>query len=165
MADIQKIAPCLWFDRQAEEAAQFYTGLFPDSGIDEVTRYGEEGFEVHGMPAGTALTVAFRLAGRDFTALNGGPHFTFSEAISLVVRCETQAEVDHYWDGLLAGGGAEGRCGWLKDRYGLSWQVVPNALPRLLADPDPAKAGRVMQAMLQMTRLDLPTLQRAYEGA
>lgn len=165
MTEIDRIAPCLWFDRQAEEAAHFYTRLFPESRVGEITRYGEEGFEIHGMPAGTALTVAFRLAGRDFTALNGGPHFTFSEAISLVVRCEDQAEVEHYWDGLLAGGGAEGRCGWLKDRFGLSWQVVPDALPRLLADPDSARAGRVMQAMLQMTRLDLPTLERAYAGA
>ena len=165
MASLQKITPCLWFDRQAEEAARFYVSIFDDSGIGTVTRYGKEGFEVHGMPEGTVLTVTFRLAGQDFTALNGGPLFRFTEAVSFEVHCEMQAEIDRYWDKLRDGGDAKAQqCGWLKDKFGLSWQVVPAALPAMLADPDRTRSGRVMTALLAMKKLDLAALERAYAG-
>jgi predicted 3-demethylubiquinone-9 3-methyltransferase (glyoxalase superfamily) len=165
MAIIQKITPCLWFDSQAEEAAKFYVSLFDNSAIGAVTRYGKEGFEVHGRPEGSVLTVSFRLEGQEFTALNGGPHFKFTAAISFVVRCETQAEVDRYWDTLSEGGDQRAQqCGWLKDKYGLSWQIVPAALFEMMSGPDKEKSGRAMQAMLQMKKLDLPVLRRAYEG-
>jgi predicted 3-demethylubiquinone-9 3-methyltransferase (glyoxalase superfamily) len=147
----QKITPCLWFDGKAEEAAAFYTSIFPNSSITEVTP----------GPTGAALVVEFRLAGVRFLALNGGPQFTFTEAISLSVDCRTQAEVDELWERLSAGGGS-GQCGWLKDRYGVSWQVVPSVLPQLLSDP--AKAGRVMQALMGMTRLDIAALRAAADG-
>jgi len=153
---IQKITPFLWFDHQAEEAAALYTSVFPNSKIVKVARYGEAG----PGPAGSAMTVEFQLEGQTFVALNGGPHFQFTEAISFVVNCETQDEVDHYWEKLSAGG-AESQCGWLKDRFGLSWQVIPSALPRLLSDPDPKKAGRVMQAMLKMKKIEVRALQEA----
>jgi predicted 3-demethylubiquinone-9 3-methyltransferase (glyoxalase superfamily) len=165
MAIIQKITPCLWFDSQAEEAAKFYVSLFDNSAIGAVTRYGKEGFEVHSRPEGSVLTVSFRLAGQEFTALNGGPHFKFTAAISFVVRCETQAEVDRYWQKLGEGGDERAQqCGWLKDKYGLSWQIVPAALFEMMSGPDKEKSGRAMQAMLQMKKLDLPALRRAYEG-
>jgi predicted 3-demethylubiquinone-9 3-methyltransferase (glyoxalase superfamily) len=158
-----KLSPCLWFDREAEEAARFYVSIFPDSGIDAVSRYGKEGHEVHGKPEGTVMTVAFHLGEQDFTALNGGPQFHFSEAISFQVPCETQAEVDHFWSRLSAGG-EEGPCGWLKDRFGVSWQVIPTLLPRLLSDPDPAKRERVTKAFMAMKKLDVAALERAARG-
>jgi predicted 3-demethylubiquinone-9 3-methyltransferase (glyoxalase superfamily) len=161
---MQKIAPCLWFDHEGEEAARFYVSIFPDSGIDAVSRYGKEGFEIHGKPEGTAMAVSFHLAGQSFTALNGGPQYTFSEAISFQVGCQTQAEVDHYWS-KLAEGGEEGPCGWLKDRFGVSWQIVPAALPRLLGDPDAAKRERVTKAFMQMKKLDIAALERAAAGS
>jgi len=165
MPHAHRIAPCLWFDHQAEEAAKFYTGVFPNSRIIRTTRYGEAGREIHGRPAGSVLTVGFELDGRSFTALNGGPVFKFNEAISLQVECETQAEVDHYWTALGEGGDEAARqCGWLKDRYGVSWQVVPRVLPELLSDPDPRKSERVMTALLQMKKLDIAALERAYAG-
>jgi predicted 3-demethylubiquinone-9 3-methyltransferase (glyoxalase superfamily) len=164
MAIIQKITPCLWFDNQAEEAAKFYVSLFNNSAMGAVTRYGKEGFEVHGGPEGSVMTVSFRLEGQEFTALNGGPHFKFSEAISFVVRCETQTEVDRYWDKLGEGGDERARqCGWLKDKYGVSWQIVPVALFELMSSADSRKSGRVMRAMLQMKKLDEVALRRAYE--
>ena len=161
----QRIAPCLWFDDQAEEAAAFYTSIFPNSRVVAISRYGEAGREIHGRPAGTVMTVAFELDGQRFTALNGGPVFTFNEAISLQVHCETQAEVDHYWEKLSAGGdpGAQ-QCGWLKDRYGASWQVVPAVLPEMLADPESEGSQRAMEAMLEMKKLDIATLERAFAG-
>ncbi|MFD9846924.1 VOC family protein [Streptomyces parvus] len=154
---MQKITPCLWFDGQAEEAAEHYVAIFGgDSRILDTTYYGDE------APGrtGSVLTVAFRLAGQDYTGLNGGPQFPFTEAISLSVDCADQAEVDRFWDA-LSEGGEEGRCGWLKDKFGVSWQIVPNELPRLLADPDPAKAGRAMKAMLGMRKLDIQALRDA----
>ena len=165
MGRIQRITPCLWFDDQAEEAAAFYTSIFPNSRIVAISRYGEAGREIHGRPAGTVMTVAFELEGQRFTALNGGPVFTFNEAISLQVHCETQAEVDHYWEKLSTGGdpGAQ-QCGWLKDRYGASWQVVPAVLPEMLADPEAEGSQRAMEAMLTMKKLDIATLERAFAG-
>jgi predicted 3-demethylubiquinone-9 3-methyltransferase (glyoxalase superfamily) len=149
----QKITPCLWFDGKAEEAARFYVSIFPDS---EITG-GTPG------PNGAALVVQFRLAGQEFLALNGGPQFTFTEAISLSIDCRSQAELDELWE-KLTDGGSESRCGWLKDRYGLSWQLVPAALPKLLSDPDRAKAGRVMEALMGMNRLDIQALEAAALG-
>lgn len=156
---MQKITPFLWFDNQAEEAVNFYISVFRNAKVGKVTRYGEAG----PGPAGTVMVAEFELEGMRFTALNGGPMFKFTEAISMVVDCKDQAEVDHFW-GRLSEGGQPGQCGWLKDRFGLSWQIVPEALPRLLGDPDPAKAGRVMQAMLQMTRIEVAKLEKAYAG-
>ena len=165
MQVIQKIAPCLWFDDQAEEAARFYTGIFKNSKIGTVERYGKAGHEVHGRPAGTVMTVAFELEGQAFTALNGGPVFKFNEAISFQVNCETQAEVDYYWEKLSEGGDVKAQqCGWLKDRYGVSWQVVPRALVEMITDPDSEKSGRAMEAMLRMKKLDIAGLKRAYGG-
>ena len=165
MQVIQKIAPCLWFDDQAEEAARFYTGIFKNSKIGTVARYGKAGHEVHGRPAGTVVTVAFELEGQAFTALNGGPVFKFNEAISFQVNCETQAEVDYYWEKLSEGGDVKAQqCGWLKDRYGVSWQVVPWALVEMITDPDSEKSGRAMEAMLRMKKLDIAELKRAYGG-
>lgn len=155
----QKVTPFLWFDNQAEEAANFYVSLFKDSKIVSVTHYGEAG----PGPAGSAMIVEFQLSGLSFIALNGGPHFKFTEAISMSVDCESQAEVDALWE-KLSEGGSKGQCAWLKDQYGLSWQIVPNALPKMLADPDPAKAKRVMEAMMQMTKIDIERLKRAYDG-
>jgi predicted 3-demethylubiquinone-9 3-methyltransferase (glyoxalase superfamily) len=157
---MQKLTPCLWFDTQGEDAATFYTSVFPNSRIVHVARYGSAG----PRPEGTVMTVSFELDGQKFLALNGGPEFTFSEAISFQVDCETQEEVDSYWSQLSAGG-EQGPCGWLKDRYGLSWQIVPAALPRLLMDPDQEKSQRVMQAMLQMIKLDIAGLKAAHAGA
>jgi len=153
-----RITPCLWFDTEGEEAATFYVSLFKNSRITEVSRYGEAG----PRPAGTVMVVSFELDGRPFTALNGGPEFTFSEAISFQVDCQSQEEVDYYWDGLSAGG-EEGPCGWLKDRYGVSWQVVPRALIALLQDPDPGRSQRAMAAMLTMKKIDIAAVQAAVD--
>jgi predicted 3-demethylubiquinone-9 3-methyltransferase (glyoxalase superfamily) len=161
---MQKITPFLWFDNQAEEAANFYTSIFKNSKIASVARYGEEGAKASGRAKGTAMTVAFQLDGQEFVALNGGPHFKFSEAVSFVVNCKTQEEVDHYWDKLSAGGDEKAQqCGWLKDKYGLSWQIVPDVLSEMLQDKDPKKSGSVMQALLQMKKLDIKILKQAYE--
>ena len=163
MATIQKITPCLWFDTQAEEAASFYASVFKESRIVRVLRYGEAGHEIHRQRAGSVMTVEFELDGQRFTALNGGPHFSFSEAISLEVGCETQQEIDFFWDRLTEGG-EQGPCGWLKDKYGLSWQVVPTSLGEMLSDHDHEKTRRVMNAFLQMKKLDIAALERAYAG-
>ena len=160
-----KIAPCLWFDDEAEPAAAFYTGIFPNSRIGTVLRYSEVGQEFHGKPAGSVMTVAFELDGLAFTALNGGPLFRFNEAVSLQVYCKTQQEIDHYWEKLSAGGDENAQqCGWLKDRYGLSWQIVPLALLDMLQGPAPEKSQRAMAALFQMKKLDIAALQRAYAG-
>jgi predicted 3-demethylubiquinone-9 3-methyltransferase (glyoxalase superfamily) len=159
----QRITPFLWFDHQAEEAANFYTSIFKNSRIRGSARYDDEASKASGRPKGSVMTVAFELDGQEFTALNGGPMFKFTEAISLVVHCETQREVDHFWEKLSAGG-QEVQCGWLKDKFGVSWQVVPTVLPEMLQDKDPEKAKRVMAAMLQMKKLSIPELKRAYEG-
>lgn len=165
MQRIQKITPCLWFDDQAEEAANFYTGIFGNSRIVNIARYGEGGYEFHGKRAGSVMTVAFELDGQMFTALNGGPVFKFSEAISFQVHCDNQEEVDHFWDRLSEGGDEHAQqCGWLKDKYGASWQVVPGILPQMLMDADPEKSERVMEAMLRMRKIDIAQLQRAYAG-
>ena len=165
MQNIQKITPCLWFDDQAEEAVAFYTAIFDNSRVGTVTRYGEAGREIHGRPAGSVLTVAFELDGQAFTALNGGPVFKFNEAISFQVYCDTQDEVDYYWEKLSRGGDERAQqCGWLKDRYGVSWQVVPRVLIELLNDPDAEKSQRAMAAMLQMKKLDIAELERATGG-
>jgi predicted 3-demethylubiquinone-9 3-methyltransferase (glyoxalase superfamily) len=161
----QKIAPCLWFDDQAEAAAKFYTGIFRNSKILDVSRYGEAGREIHGKAPGTVMTVAFELEGQPFTALNGGPVFTFNEAISFQVTCETQKDVDYYWDKLSAGGDEKAQqCGWLKDRFGVSWQIVPSVLSELLRDPDRQKSQRAMAALLRMKKLDIDALKRAAAG-
>jgi predicted 3-demethylubiquinone-9 3-methyltransferase (glyoxalase superfamily) len=159
---MQKITPFLWFNGQAEEAAKFYAAIFENSEVGNVTRYGEEGTKVSGIPAGTVMTVPFKLEGQDFIALNGGPFFQFTEAISFVVNCQTQEEVDHFWEKLSAGG-SKSRCGWLKDKFGVSWQVVPTALGQMLQDKNPQKSKRVMAELLTMDKLDLARLRRAYE--
>jgi len=165
MQRVQKITPCLWFDSQGEEAAKFYISIFKNSKITEISRYGEAGKEVHGRPPGSVMTVAFELDGQPFTALNGGPIFQFNEAISLQVNCETQEEVDDFWVKLSAGGDPNAQqCGWLKDKFGVSWQIVPTILPKLLTDPDPVKSQRVMTAMLQMKKIEIAGLERAYSG-
>lgn len=165
MAKLTRIVPCLWFADEAEEAARFYTGVFPNSRVVAVTRYGATGFEHHRRPVGSVMTVQFELDGQAFTALNGGPVFRFNEAVSLQVMCETQAEIDHYWDALSAGGdpGAQ-NCGWLKDRYGLSWQVAPVGMEEMLADPGSPAGERAMAAVLGMKKLDLAALRGAFEG-
>jgi predicted 3-demethylubiquinone-9 3-methyltransferase (glyoxalase superfamily) len=158
-----KITPCLWFDNQAEEAANFYVAIFKNSRIGNITRYGEEGFEIHGRLAGTVMTVDFQLDGQPFVALNGGPVFKFNEAISFQVHCKTQEEVDHYWEKLSKGGDRKAQqCGWLKDRYGVSWQIVPTVLGKMMQDKDPKKTERVMGALLQMKKLDIARLKQAY---
>ena len=160
-----KISPFLWFDGNAEEAANFYTTVFKNSKIVSVARYPEAGHEVHGQTLGKVMTVAFELDGQTFTALNGGPIFKFNEAISFVIDCKNQQEVDYYWQKFGQNGDAQAQqCGWLKDQYGLSWQIVPTILVELLSDPDPDKAGRVMQAMLQMKKIDIAVLQHAYDA-
>jgi len=161
----QKISPCLWFDTQAEDAAKFYTAIFKNSKITATSHYPDTGQEIHGKPPGSVLTVAFELNGQTFTALNGGPHFKFNEAVSFQIECETQEEVDYYWQKLGEGGPLEAQqCGWLKDKFGLSWQVIPKILPELLNDRDTAKSQRAFQAMLQMKKLDVAGLQRAFAG-
>jgi predicted 3-demethylubiquinone-9 3-methyltransferase (glyoxalase superfamily) len=149
---------CLWFDNQAEEAAKFYTSLFKNSKIESTSRYGKEGFEFHGQPEGTAMTVSFTINGQSFTALNGGPIFKFNEAVSLQIFCDTQDEIDYYWS-KLSEGGEESQCGWLKDKYGLSWQVIPSILPELMSDPE--RSGRVTEAFLKMKKFDIEKLKRA----
>ncbi len=160
-----RIAPCLWFDDQAEEAARFYTGIFQDSRITAITRYSSAGFEVHQRPAGSVMTVAFELEGQPFTALNGGPLFKFNEAVSLQVYCKDQEEIDYYWERLSAGGDPKAQqCGWLKDKFGLSWQVVPRGMEEMLKDEDSPGARRAMEAVLKMKEIDIAELDRAFEG-
>jgi predicted 3-demethylubiquinone-9 3-methyltransferase (glyoxalase superfamily) len=162
---MQKITTCLWFDSNAEEAVSFYSTVFKNSKIKETTRYVEAGQEIHGKPAGSVLTVNFELEGREFLALNGGPLFKFNESISLIIHCESQQEIDYYWERLRQGGDERAQqCGWLKDRFGVSWQIVPTALQKMIADPDPAKVQRVMQALFPMKKLDADALKRAYQG-
>jgi predicted 3-demethylubiquinone-9 3-methyltransferase (glyoxalase superfamily) len=161
---MQKITPCLWFDSNAEEAVNFYTTVFKDSKIGKISRYGEAGYEIHGKPAGTVLAIEFELNGQPFTALNGGPMFKFNEAISFQVSCEMQEEVDYYWDKLSEDGDEKAQqCGWLKDKYGVSWQIVPIVLGKMLTDKDTNKTGRVMTALLQMKKIDIEGLKQAYE--
>ena len=165
MAAVKPITPCLWFDNQAEEAARYYTGIFKNSKIGRISRYGEAGREVHGQKPGTVMTIEFELNGQPFTGLNGGPIFKFNEAISFQIMCKTQEEVDHYWNKLAEGGDKNAQqCGWVKDKYGLSWQVVPTVLAEMMTDPDKEKSGRAMEAMLQMKKLDIAELKRAYEA-
>ena len=165
MASIQRITPCLWFADEAEDAARFYTGIFPNSRIQLVTRYSDAGSEIHQRPVGSVMVVAFELDGQSFTALNGGPVFTFNEAISLQVNCSTQAEIDHYWERLSEGGdpGAQ-QCGWLKDRYGLSWQVVPDFMDEMFVDAEAPGTKRAMMAMLGMKKMDIAGLRGAQAG-
>ncbi|MDB4906159.1 MAG: hypothetical protein JWO05_943 [Gemmatimonadetes bacterium] len=166
MSSVSRIGPGLWFDSNAEEAAQFYTGIFPNSRITTTTRYPAEGFEQHHRPAGSVMVVAFELDGVAFTALNGGPVFKFSEAISMQVYCASQEEIDRYWNALGAGGDPRAQqCGWLKDKFGLSWQVVPNNMDELFSDPSNPGTGRAMKAMLQMKKIDMDALGRAFAGA
>jgi predicted 3-demethylubiquinone-9 3-methyltransferase (glyoxalase superfamily) len=160
---MQKITPFLWFDDQAEEAANFYVSLFKNSKLGDIARYDEAGAKASGRPSGSVMVIEFQLEGQDFVALNGGPHFKFTEAVSFVVNCETQQEVDDFWE-KLSEGGEESQCGWLKDKYGLSWQVVPTVLSRMLKDKDHEKSQRVMKAMLQMKKIEIAPLQQAYEG-
>lgn len=159
----QRITPCLWFDTQAEEAATFYVSVFENSRIGRTSRYGKEGHEIHGREAGSVMVVEFEIAGQTFVALNGGPQFKFNEAVSFQVHCETQREIDYFWS-RLTDGGEEGPCGWLKDKYGVSWQIVPTLLPKMLMDPDSVKSERVMRAFLRMKKFDLEELKRAYAG-
>ena len=166
MPRFHRITPCLWFDDQAEEAATFYTAVFPNSKILDLSRYGDAGQEIHRMKPGTVMTVSFELDGHEFTALNGGPVFRFNEAISLQINCEDQAEVDYYWARLGEGGDERAQqCGWLKDRFGLSWQVTPRAIHDMLTDEDVARAQRVMGALLKMKKIDLEQLRKVYAAA
>ena len=160
----KQITPCLWYDDQAEQAADFYCSVFKNSKIPQVSRYPEAGQEIHKKPPGSVMVVAFELDGQPFTALNGGPIFKFDEAVSFQIMCETQDEIDYYWSRLTGGGGQEGPCGWLKDQFGLSWQVVPTAIPRMMSDPDTSKTARVMNAFMAMKKLDLAAIERAYAG-
>jgi len=159
----QKISPFLWFDNQAEEAANFYVSVFENSRIKAVSRYGEAGREVHGREQGSVMVVDFELDGQSFAALNGGPLFKFNEAVSFQVNCDSQAEIDHFWS-VLTEGGRESQCGWLKDRFGLSWQVVPSQLPQIMSGGDAARQDRVMRAVMGMKKFDIAALQRAYDG-
>lgn len=166
MPSKQKISPCLWFSDQAEEAANYYVGIFKNARVSNVTGYSEVGQEVHGRPPGSVMTVDFELDGSSFTALNGGPIFTFNEAVSLQVFCDDQKEIDYFWDRLGAGGDPQAQqCGWLKDRYGLSWQIVPNGMEDMMKDEDSPGAKRAMAAMLEMKKIDIAALERAYTGA
>ena len=161
---MQKISPCLWFDDKAEEAAKFYTSIFKESKIGDVIRYGKEGYEIHGREEGTVMTVEFEIERQKFLGLNGGPTFKFNEAISFQVYCETQEEVDYYWEKLSEGGDEKAQqCGWLNDKYGVSWQIVPIILIKMLKDKDSENSQKVMKAMLQMHKLDISTLKKAYE--
>ena len=165
MATMQKITSNLWFDTQAEDAAKFYTSIFKNSRIGKISRYGKEGYEIHKRPEGSVMVVQFYLEEQAFTALNGGPHFKFNEAISFIVNCTSQEEVDHYWEKLSEGGDEKAQmCGWLKDKFGLSWQIVPIVLSEMLSDPDPKKSQPVMKEMLKMKKIDIATLQAAYAG-
>lgn len=163
MAQLHRIEPCLWFDGEAEDAAKYYVSIFPNSSIDLVTHYGKAGNDIHGQPEGRVMTVQFRLDGQPFLGLNGGPQFKFTEAVSFTVRCETQEEIDYYWEKLSAGG-KPGPCGWLKDRYGLSWQVAPSSVMALFASKDRAAADRVMKAVMGMGKLDIAALKKAQAG-
>jgi predicted 3-demethylubiquinone-9 3-methyltransferase (glyoxalase superfamily) len=165
MATMQKITSFLWFASEAEEAANYYVSIFKNARIGRISRYGKEGFDIHKMPAGSVMTVEFFLEGQQFVALNGGPVFKFNESISFVVNCETQEEIDYYWNKLSAGGDKNSQqCGWLKDKFGLSWQVVPTVLDDMLMDPDPKKSEAVMKVMLEMKKLDIEKLETAYNG-
>ncbi|MGA9457220.1 MAG: VOC family protein [Pseudolabrys sp.] len=157
------MTPCLWFDTQAEEAANFYCSVFENAKVGKISRYPKAGREVHRKPPGSVMVVEFEINGQTFTALNGGPNFKFNEAVSFQVRCETQAEVDYYWSKLTQEG-EDGPCGWLKDKFGLSWQIVPAAIPKVMTDPDPAKSERVMNAFLKMKKLEIAAIERAYAG-
>ena len=161
---LEKITPCLWFDTQAEEAANFYVSVFKNSRIKSVSRYGNEGKDIHGKDAGTVMAVEFDLDGQPFVALNGGPHFKFDEAVSFQVPCEDQKDVDYFSEKLTSGGGQQGPCGWVKDKFGLSWQVVPKALIRMLSDADTTKSQRVTKAFLQMKKFDIAELERVHAG-
>jgi predicted 3-demethylubiquinone-9 3-methyltransferase (glyoxalase superfamily) len=161
---MQKITPFLWFDNNAEEAVNFYVSIFKNSKLGKIARYTGAGAQAAGRPEGSVMTAEFQLEGQNFVAINGGPQFKFTEAISFVVNCGTQEEVDYYWEKLTADGGQESQCAWLKDKYGLSWQIVPTVLIEMLQDKDPEKAQRVMKAMLQMKKIDIATLKRAYDG-
>jgi predicted 3-demethylubiquinone-9 3-methyltransferase (glyoxalase superfamily) len=161
---MQKITPFLWFGHEAEEAAKFYTSIFKNSKIGRILRYDEEAASKSGRPAGSVLTIEFEIEGQKFVALNGGPQFKFNESVSFVVNCETQKEVDYFWEKLTADGGEESQCGWLKDKFGLSWQVTPTVLIDMLHDKDSEKAERVMKAMLQMQKIDIEKLKAAYGG-
>lgn len=163
---IQKITPNFWFDDQAEEAAKFYASIFKNSKIGRITRYGKERKEIDGMSEGTVMTVEFQLEGQEFVALNGGPQFKFTEAISFIVHCDTQEELDYHWEKLSEGGDKKAQvCGWLKDKYGVSWQIVPADLTEMVSDPDPEKSERVMKALLETkNKIDIKTLKQAYEG-
>jgi len=162
---MQKITPCLWFNGNAQEAVHFYTSVFRSSKIGNISYYGKEGFEIHGKTAGTVLTIEFELNGQAFTALNAGPEFQFNEAVSFQVACESQDEVDYYWEKLSEGGDPKAQvCGWLKDKFGLSWQIVPTLLSKMLRDKDTERADRVMKVMLQMKKLDIKELKKAYDG-
>ena len=162
---LTKINPCLWFDHQAEEAAHFYTAIFKNAKIVAISHYPDAGQEVHGRPAGSVMTVIFELDGQSFTALNGGPLFKFNEAVSLQIECASQKEVDYYWERLSEGGDPESQaCGWLKDKFGLSWQVVPQILPELMKSSDSKKSRRVFEALMEMKKLDIEALERAYAG-
>ena len=165
MPHLQRITPFLWFSNEAEQAAAFYTGVFRNSKVGTITRYTDAGQDQHKMLPGTVMTVEFELDGQVFTALNGGPLFKFNESVSFVIHCDSQAEVDHFWEELSKGGDPKAQqCGWLKDKYGLSWQVVPDQMIEMLKDPDPAKSKRVMQSMMKMKKNDLGDLKRAYAG-
>jgi predicted 3-demethylubiquinone-9 3-methyltransferase (glyoxalase superfamily) len=161
---MQKVTPFLWFDNQAEEAAKFYTSVFENSKVGKILRYDEAAAKAAGGPVGSVLTIEFEIGGQKFTALNGGPEFKFNEAISFVVNCDTQEEVDHFWEKLSADGGQESQCGWLKDKFGVSWQIVPTVLIEMLQDKDSEKSERVMKAMLQMQKIDIKKLNAAYAG-
>lgn len=164
-SNVQQITPCLWFDTEAEEAANFYASVFKDSQIGRITRYGKEGFEIHGKPEGTVLTIEFEINGQTFTALNGGPQFKFNEAVSFQLPCETQEEIDYYWEKLSEGGDEKAKqCGWLKDKYGVSWQVFWKDLIELVGDPTSEKSQRAMKAMMGMKKIDIEEIKRAYDG-
>jgi len=165
MASLQRLSTCLWFDNQGEDAARFYVSIFKNSSLGHIVRYGKEGFEIHGRPEGSVMTVDFILEGSVFMALNGGPHFKFNEAISIVINCETQEEINYYWEKLKEGGDPSAQqCGWLKDKFGLSWQVVPVQMSAWMKDPDPSRTEPLIGAMLKMKKLDIAELKRAYEG-
>jgi predicted 3-demethylubiquinone-9 3-methyltransferase (glyoxalase superfamily) len=165
MPTLNKIVPCLWYDKEAEEAARFYCSIFKNSEMGAITRYTKEGFEIHKKPEGSVMTVTFHLEGQEFTALNGGPIFKFNEAVSFEVRCKDQAEIDYYWDKLGAGGDPKAQqCGWLKDKYGLSWQVVSDDWVEMMVEASPAQRERLMKAMLPMKKFDMAALKRAFEG-
>jgi predicted 3-demethylubiquinone-9 3-methyltransferase (glyoxalase superfamily) len=159
-----KIMPCLWFDGQAEEAAKFYCSVFKNAKLGTINHYPNAGQDTHGKPAGSVMTVEFELDGQPFLALNGGPQFKFDEAVSFQIFCDTQADIDYFWDKLTGGGGQEGPCGWLKDKFGLSWQVVPSGVLKMLADADRARSARVMSAVMKMRKFDIAEIERAYAG-